>query len=154
MGGCLMGTIFKNKTKVDRNFILKEFVSGIKNGGNEQFASFVDTLAESGFLNSVTSAEMKDTILEKDFQYLPLMRIDKIMVGITICDNVNTIVGIDPAKYFNKISQCAILVHFPMSKNDYKIFENVFKKILEEKSSIRKQFLDGNFNYSINCRLT
>lgn len=105
----------------------------------KQIVTFVEWCFKNGFLDNLTKQDLEDFY---DGDFLPLLKNHKITIGFDFWTfdkgDYFIRVGIDPSKYFNKVSSSSILVRFPMSKRAEKRFYKLLNALLDTKSSISK----------------
>lgn len=95
---------------------------------DQKLVGFVDILDEYGFFLSLDMNDIDWFINNKDMLSMPLLTSNDICMGFIVTNN-EVMIGVDPKYCFNKISQCSILAHFPMSKREYKRFVKLFHRI-------------------------
>ena len=105
-----------------------------------QLNNFFIWLYENNFLKNLEEKDFK-YIIENNDLCLPLLKQNKITIGMNIIENTNFVrIGIDPSDCFNKISSCSIIVKLPLSKRDEKQFYTILEKLIENKSKYSKDW--------------
>lgn len=135
-----MNTIYNNEILYSHFMILAE-KDDIKSKSNGQLLNFYNWLYENDFLRNLTQFDYDFWLIDYDGLCLPLLKNHKITIGIDVWEDYCRI-GIDPSDCFNKISQCSILVRFPLSKKEEKRFYNTLEKLLDKKSSYSKDWFN------------
>lgn len=105
-----------------------------------QYTDFVHVLFDNGFFHNISDSDIEWNIgtgSENHEFSLDTLKNNGISIGAYFNNN-DVLFGLDPSSCFNKTSTCSILVRFPMSKRDYRLFLTVFNKLLDNKSTFRK----------------
>lgn len=109
---------------------------------DKQYANFVHLLYDNNFFHNISYSDIEwntGTDTENHEFSLGTLKNNGISIGAYINDD-DVLFGLDPSSCFNKTSTCSILVRFPMSKREYKLFLMVFTKLLDNKSTFRKEW--------------
>lgn len=107
---------------------------------DKQYVDFVHLLYDNSFLHNISDFDIEWNIGSdhEDHEFsLGTLKNNGISIGAYINDD-DVLFGLDPSNCFNKTFTCSILVRFPMSKRDYRLFLAVFNKLLDNKSTFRK----------------
>lgn len=100
-----MNTVYNNDELYTKMFalVLKEDEKANVNG---QLLKFYEWLYDNDFLRNLTKFDY-NFINEENYFSLPILRNNKIGIGIDVWDNYCRI-GIDPSECFDKISRCSL----------------------------------------------
>ena len=132
------------KKKKQRNDNLDLLINNLKTD-DENFNKFIDIINSNNFFNQLNNNEIKEMLEDTSF-----INLTNNNIKISIYKKENEIlVGMDPTKYFNKLNDCSVLIHFPMKKRSFQLFENFLSKIFDEKNDLYKQWIETS-RYSWN----
>lgn len=109
---------------------------------DKQYADFVVLLYDNGFFHNISNSDIEwntGTDHENHEFLLGTLKNNGISIGTYFNDD-SVLFGLDSSSCFNKTSTCSILVRFPMSKREYKLFLMVFTKLLDTKSTFRRDW--------------
>lgn len=109
---------------------------------DKQYADFVVLLYDNSFFHNISNSDIEwntGTDHENHEFLLGTLKNNGISIGTYFNDD-SVLFGLDPSSCFNKTSTCSILVRFPMSKREYKLFLMVFTKLLDTKSTFRRDW--------------
>lgn len=112
---------------------------------DKKLVDFIDKLESYRFFLNLEEFDLDYAIENPNHMSLPILISRKISIGI---DNIyadQVRIGIDPSYCFNKIGDCSIIAHFPMSKREYKRFIVLFEKLLSESGNknLKKEWLNS-----------
>lgn len=125
------------KKKKQRNDNLNLLINNLKTN-DENFNKFIDIINSNKFFNQLNNNEIKEIL--KDTSFINLTN-NNIKISIHKKED-EILIGMDPAKYFNKLNDCSVLIHFPMKKRSFQLFENFLLKIFDEKNDLHKQWME------------
>lgn len=123
--------------KIHREKLKNLCISICKNRDEQNFASFIDFLNKNHFFDNLSNSEI-DNIVKTGFPNKLFN--DYVCIGFIYNKGVLTI-GIDPKKYYNKCTNCSILMEFPLNNRSYQQAENYLLKIFDKKSNISKDWV-------------
>lgn len=109
---------------------------------DKQYVDFVHLLYDNGFFHNISDSDIEwntSTDSENHEFSLGTLKNNGISIGTYFNDD-SVLFGLDPSSCFNKTSTCSFLVRFPMSKREYKLFLMVFTKLLDTKSTFRRDW--------------
>lgn len=109
---------------------------------DKQYADFVHFLYDNNFFHNISDSDIEwnTGIDSKNHEFsLGTLKNNGISIGAYFNDD-SVLFGLDPSSCFNKTYTCSILVRFPMSKREYKLFLMVFAKLFDNKSTFRRDW--------------
>lgn len=114
-----------------------------KQVNDEKFGCFLDYLNEQGFFKNISEEDIDWNLATQSKRYgpsLPILKCNKTALGIDIKEG-KALIGIDPSVCFDSMRRASIYVQFPMKKREYERFIQFFSKLLDTKSSLRKDWM-------------
>ena len=131
------------KTEYDKFF---NHVDALDFTEKKQIVTFLKWCFKNRFFDNISDEDFEYFYEDTECLRLPLLRTKDITIGVdywTSLDKRDNYcrVGIDPTRCFNKISQCSIVMHFPItSKREEKRFYDLLNTLLDKKSTISKEW--------------
>ena len=123
----------------------------------KQITAFVKWCFDNHFLDGITREDLF-YFYEDNELYLPLMKNGDIMIGLVyyVKDNrPNCFIGIDPVGCYDCVSDCSIVMYFPItSKREEGRFYNTINALLDKKSVTAKEWFNREKSTWIGAYLT
>lgn len=127
----------RNKLFSEDKTEYKRFFNTVEKHDNtprKQYTKFLKWCFDNGFFNNISDENIDNYYI---YEYLPLLKNNGIYIGTYILKDKAT-VGIDPSKCFNKISQCSIIINFPVSKREEQRIYKLLEILINDKNKQTK----------------
>lgn len=133
-----MNTEERKKRKEREELLQKALTSFSKDVKIQQADEFLQILKEYHFFDNFSKGDLLNMYSGGDY-WLNFCR-NKVRIMI-VAEKGNAKIGIDPSFCYDKLNKSSILAQFPMKKREYERFIQFFRKILDRKSPLHKNWM-------------